>query len=114
MNDDERRHRDGDVDRDGDRDGDRDRWDGEGGRGSGRAGGVVSRDAVWAVVRPMLGSRGDVGDDATLESLGLDSLEVIELAFEVQDRFDIVLSSRDLVPGTTMGELVDRVVEACR
>ena len=31
----------------------------------------------------------DVADDATLEDLGIDSLDVVEVIFAVEDRFDI-------------------------
>lgn len=46
--------------------------------------------------------------DATLETLGIDSLAVAELLFKVEDVFRITVSSEsELVPLSTLGEIVD-------
>jgi acyl carrier protein len=46
--------------------------------------------------------------DTTLETLGIDSLAIAELLFKVEDVFRITVSSEsELVPLSTLGEIVD-------
>jgi acyl carrier protein len=49
-----------------------------------------------------------VASDSTLTSLGLDSLALAELLFEVEDRFHISLTS-DIPPLNTVGEVADYI-----
>lgn len=70
---------------------------------------------VRATVRELVGPRSEgVGDDVRLVELGLDSVDTIELALELQDRLGVVLSSADISFASTLGQLVERVVEARR
>ncbi len=53
--------------------------------------------------------------DATLESLGLDSLALMEFVFAVEDRFAVRIPEDRLDPrqaGTTLGRLADLIDEA--
>ena len=55
-----------------------------------------------------------VSPDATLSHLGLDSLSVAELLFDIEDEFEIVIDTDD-AEFSTLGEalaLVDRYLEA--
>lgn len=48
--------------------------------------------------------------EATLESLGLDSLALMEFVFAVEDRFDVRIPEETLDPrqtGTTLGRLAE-------
>jgi acyl carrier protein len=49
--------------------------------------------------------------DASLESLGLDSLAITELLFNVEDRFKITVPP-ELPPLNTIGDVV-RLIDAC-
>ncbi|MFQ5972199.1 MAG: acyl carrier protein [Alphaproteobacteria bacterium] len=59
--------------------------------------------------------RVNVGRDTTLDDLGIESLELIEIFFELEDRFDIALplnvdeprAGND--PPTTVGSVVETV-----
>lgn len=53
-------------------------------------------------------------EDATMADLGLDSLSVAELVFDIEDLFELVIDTAD-AEFSTLGEaaaLVDRLIEA--
>ena len=55
-----------------------------------------------------------ISEDATMSDLGLDSLSVAELIFDIEDAFGIEVTAED-AEFTTFGEavsLIDRYVEA--
>lgn len=45
--------------------------------------------------------------EATLADLGISSLDVITLLFELEDRFGIVIEEGDMPPMANLGEMVD-------
>jgi acyl carrier protein len=67
--------------------------------------------AVRAVVVPKLAIALGVGqelvtDDLELATLGLSSLEVLELVYDAEDELDIVVDEDSLGDVTTVGELL--------
>lgn len=52
-----------------------------------------------------------ISDDATFESLDVDSLDLVELAQIVEEDYGVVLSGDDLKQIPTVGKAVDVVVE---
>ena len=48
--------------------------------------------------------------DATLESVDVDSLDLVELAQVVEDRYEIDLDGADFTRVRTIGDIVDLVV----
>ena len=103
-------HTDADVDRCVDEFARLVRPDGSAGRGKP----VVSADAVAAVravVMPRLAEALGVGedlvtDDLELATLGLSSLEVMELVYDAEDELDIVVDEDSLADVTTVGGLL--------
>lgn len=68
-------------------------------------------DAVRAVVVPRLAASlgvdtGLVTDDLELATLGLSSLEVMEMVYDAEDELDIVVREEVLADVTTVGGLV--------
>ena len=66
---------------------------------------------VRAVVMPRLASALGVGealvtDDLELATLGLSSLEVMEMVYDAEDELDIVVDEDSLADVTTIGELM--------
>jgi acyl carrier protein len=66
---------------------------------------------VRAVVIPRLGvalgvDEGLVTDDLELATLGLSSLEVMEMVYDAEDELDIVVDEDSLGDVTTVGELL--------
>lgn len=45
-----------------------------------------------------------ISPDATFAVLGIDSLETVDLIFELEERFDITISDEDVRRITTVGE----------
>jgi acyl carrier protein len=79
------------------------------------SGKVVSGDAdvsaVRAVVVPRLATALGVGeelvtDDLELATLGLSSLEVLELVYDAEDELDIMIDEDSLADVTTVGALL--------
>ena len=45
--------------------------------------------------------------DATLEDLGISSLDVISMLFELEEKYGVVIEEGDMPQMTTLGEMVD-------
>jgi acyl carrier protein len=54
--------------------------------------------------------RGELSREATLESLDVDSLDLVELAQIVEDEFGVELRGDDVKEVKTVGEVIDLVV----
>jgi acyl carrier protein len=54
--------------------------------------------------------RGGLSREATLESLDVDSLDLVELAQIVEDEFGVELRGDDVKDVKTVGEVIDLVV----
>ncbi len=46
-----------------------------------------------------------VGGDTTIESLGFDSLTILDLLYDVDQEFDIHLEAAEVIDLTTVGEI---------
>ena len=55
--------------------------------------------------------RDDLSREATLESLDIDSLDLVELAQIVEDEYGVVLKGEDMKELKTVGEAVDLITE---
>jgi acyl carrier protein len=51
--------------------------------------------------------RGQLTGDATLESLNIDSMDVLSVLFEIEDRFGTIIEVGDLPQAVTLQELSD-------
>jgi acyl carrier protein len=68
------------------------------------------RRAVSEVAREHLGFRGELAEGQRLvEDLGLDSIRLLTLAAEVENRFRVTLDAEDEAAIVTAGDLVDRI-----
>lgn len=45
--------------------------------------------------------------DATLEDLGISSLDVISMLFELEEKYGVVIEEGDMPPISTLGEMSD-------
>lgn len=48
--------------------------------------------------------------DATLESLGIASIDVVSIVFELEDRFGLIVQPEDLASAKTLQDVIDIVV----
>ena len=71
----------------------------------------VSRDDVLDVIATeSLVERSALTPEATLESLGIQSLDIISVVFALEDKFGIVLEQSEFEGVTTVEQLVDIIV----
>jgi acyl carrier protein len=68
----------------------------------------VSQDSILDVIaEESLVERSSLTADATLESLGIQSLDIISIVFALEDKFGIVLEQSEFEGVTTVQQLVD-------
>jgi acyl carrier protein len=73
----------------------------------------VSNEKVEKVIFDGLeevGAEGEISRDATLESLDVDSLDLVEVAQIVEDEFGVELDGDSMKDVKTVGDVVDLVV----
>ena len=80
----------------------------------------MTREQIFAIVQVIISEyMGTVSvDNIRFESdfikdLGMDSLDLMSVASEIEDRFDIRIDDETLVDISTVGELFDEVVRCC-
>jgi len=75
---------------------------------------TVTRDDVLAVIRTELKgfevAEGDVKGDASFDSLGLDSLDLVELSVRIEDAYGIDIEEDDLKEVWTVDNAIDVVL----
>jgi acyl carrier protein len=75
---------------------------------------TVSRDQVLETFRDQLGGfevkPDEVKEDASFDSLGLDSLDIVELSVRVEDVYGIDIEEDDLEDVWTIGNAIDVVL----
>jgi acyl carrier protein len=75
---------------------------------------TVSREQVLETFREQLGGfevkPEDVSEDASFDSLGLDSLDIVELSVRVEDVYGIDIEEDDLEDVWTIGNAIDVVL----
>ncbi len=52
-----------------------------------------------------------VGADTTIESLGIDSISILDLLYDVDQEFDVHLEAADVLEVRTVGEIADLLRE---
>lgn len=51
------------------------------------------------------------GATTTIESLGLDSLTILDLLYDIEEEIGVHLEAKEVLKITTLGELVDLLIE---
>jgi acyl carrier protein len=76
---------------------------------------AVTRDQVLDTIRTELKgfevAEGDVKGDASFESLGLDSLDLVELSVRIEDAYGIDIEEDDLKDVWTVDNAIDVVLQ---
>jgi acyl carrier protein len=71
---------------------------------------VPSDDELFDVIaKEALVDRAALRREANLEDLGIASLDVISVLFEVEERFGIVVEESELTDCKTLGQLMDKL-----
>ncbi len=71
---------------------------------------VGAEDILDVISEEALVDRSKLAPDATLESLGIASLDIISIVFALEDRFGIVLEQAEFEDVRTVSALVDLIV----
>lgn len=58
--------------------------------------------------------REEISRDATFETLDVDSLDLVEMAQIIDDEFGVTLTGNDVKDITTVGQLVDLVIDRAK
>ncbi|HEU4393535.1 MAG TPA: phosphopantetheine-binding protein [Solirubrobacterales bacterium] len=69
---------------------------------------IVSELSELADLKPE-----EITDDATLEDLDIDSLDLVELAQIIEERYEVRLERDDFKDVTTVGGAVEAIVNRC-
>ncbi len=76
---------------------------------------AVTRDQILETIRTELKgfevAEGDVKGDASFESLGLDSLDLVELSVRIEDAYGIDIEEDDLKDVWTVDNAIDVVLQ---
>ena len=64
---------------------------------------LISREAII--------DRAKLTREATLEDLGISSLDVISMLFELEEKYGVVIEEGDMPQMSTLGEMVDFLLE---
>ncbi|MBS0334632.1 MAG: acyl carrier protein [Proteobacteria bacterium] len=71
---------------------------------------IPSDDELFDVIsKEALIDRASLSREANLEDLGIASLDVISVLFEVEERFGILVEAEELTDCKTLGQLMDKV-----
>jgi len=71
---------------------------------------IPSDDELFDVIaKEALIDRSLLSREARLEDLGIASLDVISVLFEVEERFGIVVDAEELSDCETLGQLIDKL-----
>ncbi|HZZ34065.1 MAG TPA: acyl carrier protein [Phenylobacterium sp.] len=71
---------------------------------------IPSDDELFDVIsKEALIDRATLTREAKLEDLGIASLDVISVLFEVEERYGIVVEAEELADCTTLGQLIDKL-----
>jgi len=65
---------------------------------------------LLTVVDPEIGARADTGDDVDIrEGIGLDSLQIVELLFEIEENIGPKIEDEEAQSIRTVGQLLDLI-----
>lgn len=72
---------------------------------------AVTPEEVLAIVAAETGlNPAELLPDATLTDMGVSSLDVVSVLFELEDRFGIAIEPDSIAPSLTIAQFVDHVV----
>jgi acyl carrier protein len=76
---------------------------------------AIDRNTVLDIIaEEALVERANLTPEATLESLGIASLDIISIVFALEERFGLTLEQADFEGVQTLGQFVDLVLDRAR
>lgn len=68
---------------------------------------VTEPELLDLIAQEAIIDRDKLSREATLGDLGISSLDVITMLFELEERYGVVIEESDMPPMETLGEMVD-------
>jgi acyl carrier protein len=68
---------------------------------------AVESDLLDVIAKEALVDRAALVRDAKLEDLGISSIDLISVVFEIEEKYGVVLESQDIPNVATLGEMSD-------
>ncbi len=72
----------------------------------------VERRVIGAIARSKRIDAAEIRPETTFEELGMDSLDAIELLFEIEEEFDLTVEDEAVQGKETVGQVIEAVLEA--
>ena len=66
-------------------------------------------ELIALIAEQSLTERSILTRDATLDTLGLDSVDIVSVAFELEDKYGITMSDNEFFRDQTLGQLLDLI-----
>lgn len=70
---------------------------------------ISSEDILAIIVKESGLAPAELRPDATLGELNIASLDLVSIAFEIEDQFGLEISADDLRPEMTLGALIEHI-----
>jgi acyl carrier protein len=70
---------------------------------------IQIEETIFAVIRDLGDVSGDLSSDTRLETIDIDSLDLVEIAQLIEDEYGIELRGEDVKNLKTVGDVVDLV-----
>ena len=68
---------------------------------------TVARKAIAAIARAKNRAAADIGPASTFEELGIDSLDSVEILFQLEEEFDLEIPDEVAQGVDSVGEVID-------
>jgi acyl carrier protein len=68
---------------------------------------VTEPELLDLIAEEAIIDREKLNRDATLEDLGISSLDLITMLFELEERFGVIIEESDMPKMETLGEMID-------
>ncbi len=66
--------------------------------------------SIIAAVNDNLAGKADLGEEASIrDGLGLDSLQIVELLFEIEEQLDVKIEDEEAAKLSTVSDLLDLI-----
>jgi acyl carrier protein len=69
----------------------------------------LEQDLIDLVAKEALVDVEKLKKDATLEEIGLDSVDLVSVVFAVEDKYGVTIGENDLEKSATLGQMLDLI-----
>ena len=70
---------------------------------------TLESDLIDLIAEQSLTERDKLTREATLQSIGIDSVDVVSVAFELEEKYEIQIEDKEFAACETLGQLLDLI-----